>query len=81
MVPKSQSAEFFGFFSASSKFAGLVEPLLFGVVSPVAGASRLSIVSLIIFFIAGGFLLTRVDEQEGVRAAREEDAALALSGA
>ena len=54
MVPKSQSAEFFGFFSTSSKFAGIVGPLLFGVVSQVAGRSRLSIVSLIIFFISGG---------------------------
>jgi UMF1 family MFS transporter len=78
---KSQSAEFFGFFSTSSKFAGIVGPLLFGVVSQVAGGSRLSIVSLVIFFIVGGFLLTRVDEQEGMRAAREEDAAFALSGA
>jgi UMF1 family MFS transporter len=75
MVPKSQSAEFFGFFSTSSKFAGIMGPLLFGVVSQLAGASRLSIASLVLFFIVGGFLLTRVDEQEGIRVAREEDAA------
>jgi len=76
MVPKSQSAEFFGFFSTSSKFAGILGPLLFGVVSQVAGGSRLSIISLVIFFVVGGFLLTRVDEQEGIRVAREEDAAI-----
>ena len=78
MVPKSQSAEFFGFFSTSSKFAGIAGPLLFGVVSQVAGGSRLSIISLIIFFIVGGFLLTRVDEQEGIRVAQEEDRAMGL---
>ena len=76
MVPKSQSAEFFGFFSTSSKFAGIAGPLLFGVVSQVMGESRLSIVSLIIFFLVGAFLLMRVDVQEGVRVAQEEDAAL-----
>jgi UMF1 family MFS transporter len=81
MVPKSQSAEFFGFFSTSSKFAGIVGPLLFGVVSQVAGGSRLSIVSLVIFFVVGGLLLTRVDEKEGMRAAQGEDAAFALAGA
>jgi UMF1 family MFS transporter len=81
MVPKSQSAEFFGFFSTSSKFAGIVGPLLFGVVSQLAGGSRLSILSLIIFFVVGAFLLTRVDEQEGIRVAREEDAALTASEA
>jgi UMF1 family MFS transporter len=80
MVPKSQSAEFFGFFSTSSKFAGIAGPLLFGIVSQLAGGSRLSIVSLIIFFLVGGFLLTRVDEQEGIRVAREEDAAFSALG-
>jgi len=70
MVPKHKTAEFFGFFSTSSKFAGIAGPLLFGVVSQVAGQSRLSIVSLIIFFIVGGLLLTRVDVEEGVRVAQ-----------
>jgi UMF1 family MFS transporter len=79
MVPKSQSAEFFGFFSTSSKFAGIFGPLLFGIVSQLAGASRLSIVSLIIFFIIGGILLTGVDEKEGIRVAKKEDIALAAA--
>jgi UMF1 family MFS transporter len=75
MVPKHKTAEFFGFFSTSSKFAGIVGPLLFGVVSQVAGGSRLSIVAIVIFFIVGGLLLTRVDESEGIRVAQEETAA------
>ncbi len=78
MVPKSQSAEFFGFFSTSSKFAGIAGPLLFGVVSQLAGGSRLSIVSLIVFFIVGGLLLTRVDVEEGIRVARAEDALVTI---
>jgi UMF1 family MFS transporter len=73
MVPKNQSAEFFGFFSTSSKFAGILGPLIFGLVSQLAGASRLSILSVIIFFVVGGLLLTRVDEDEGRRVARQED--------
>ncbi len=79
MVPRSQTAEFFGFFSTSSKFAGIAGPLLFGVVSQIAGGSRLSIVSLIIFFVVGGLLLTRVNEQEGIRVAKEEDQAAGLA--
>ncbi|MGD2146737.1 MAG: MFS transporter [Anaerolineae bacterium] len=77
MVPKSQSAEFFGFFSTSSKFAGIFGPLLFGVVSQIAGGSRLSIISLIVFFVVGGLVLTQVDEQEGIRLAKEADRAIA----
>jgi UMF1 family MFS transporter len=70
MVPKHKTAEFFGFFSTSSKFAGIAGPLLFGVVSQIAGQSRLSIVSLIVFFTVGGLLLTRVDVEEGIRVAQ-----------
>jgi UMF1 family MFS transporter len=81
MVPKSQSAEFFGFFSTSSKFAGIFGPLLFGIVSQLAGASRLSIISLIIFFIVGGLILTQVNVEEGIRVARQEDAELGLAPA
>jgi UMF1 family MFS transporter len=75
MVPKTQSAEFFGFYDMSSKFAGLLGPLLFAVVGQVTGTSRLSIISLIVFFIVGGLVLSRVDEEEGVRVARATDAA------
>jgi UMF1 family MFS transporter len=76
MLPKSQSAEFYSFFSVSEKVAGSFGPFLFGLVSTVMGGSRLSIVSLIVFFIVGGFLLSRVDENEGMRVAREEEARL-----
>jgi UMF1 family MFS transporter len=74
MVPKAQSAEFFSFFSVSGKFAGIFGPLIFGLVSQLMGNSRLGIVSLVIFFIAGGLLLTRVDEEKGIRIAQETDA-------
>ena len=53
MVPKSKSAEFFGFFSVSEKFAGIMGPFVFGIVGQFVGNSRLSIVSLIIFFFIG----------------------------
>ena len=70
MVPKHKSAEFFGFFSTTSKFAGIAGPLLFGIVSQLTGESRMSIACMVFFFVIGGFLLTRVDVEEGKRAAR-----------
>jgi UMF1 family MFS transporter len=79
MVPKSKSAEFFGFFSVSEKFAGIAGPFVFGIVGQIMGHSRLSIVSLIVFFIVGAALLTRVNEKEGIRVADAQE--LALSGA
>ena len=80
MVPKAKSAEFFSFFSVSGKFAGIVGPLVFGAVSQLFKNSRLGIISLIIFFITGGFMLTRVDEEKGIQVAKEADA-LALQEA
>jgi UMF1 family MFS transporter len=76
MLPKSKSAEFFGFFSVSEKFAGIVGPFIFGVVGQIVGNSRLSIVSLVIFFIIGATLLTRVNVEEGVRVANAEESEL-----
>ncbi|MBC8264138.1 MAG: MFS transporter, partial [Anaerolineales bacterium] len=65
MAPKAKTAEFFGFYDVSSKFAGIVGPALFGLVGQLTGSSRLSIVSLVVFFVVGGLLLTRVNEKEG----------------
>lgn len=74
MVPKAQSAEFFSFYSVSGKFSGMFGPLVFGLVSQLFGNSRLGIVSLIIFFTSGAYLLTRVDEEKGIQVAKEADA-------
>jgi UMF1 family MFS transporter len=79
MVPKSQAAEFFGFFATSSKFAGILGPLLFGLIGQLAGGSRLAILALIAFFVVGGVLLLFVDVDEGRRIALEEDAAVAAA--
>jgi MFS transporter, UMF1 family len=73
LVPRSKSAEFFGFFSVSEKFAGIVGPFVFAVVGQLVGSSRLSIISLVIFFIIGALLLSRVNEAEGVRVAEQEE--------
>ncbi|HSR66424.1 MAG TPA: MFS transporter [Acidobacteriota bacterium] len=74
MVPHTQSAEFFGFFSTSSRFAGIFGPLIFGVVAQATGSSIFSIASLVILFLGGALVLSRVDVEEGARLARLEDA-------
>lgn len=73
LMPKSQSAEFYGFFSVFEKFANVAGPFLFALVATLMGESRLSIVSLIIFFALGTLILTRVDVERGMRAAAEEE--------
>jgi UMF1 family MFS transporter len=78
MTPKAKTAEFFGFYSTSSKFAGIFGPFVFGLVGQLTGAGRWGILSVIIFFAAGAFFLTLVNEKEGIRIARAEDAAVGL---
>ena len=75
LSPASKSGEFFGLFSIMSKFSSFSGPLLFAAAVAVFGSSRPAVLSLIIFFIVGGFLLTRVNVSQGRQIARAEDAA------
>lgn len=79
LVPAARSSEFFGFFSVMNKFAGILGPLLVGVINDATGNSRLSIVSLVIFFAAGLLVLQRVDVEAG-RAAALADSDVAPAG-
>jgi len=73
MTPASKSAEFFGFYNVSSKFAGIMGPTIFGIVGQLTGTSRLSIISIIIFFLAGALILATVDHAKGIKTAISED--------
>ena len=64
MIPEEASAEFYGFYSVFNKFSAIWGPLVFAVIRHVAGSSRLSIVSLAVFFITGLILLAFVDERK-----------------
>jgi UMF1 family MFS transporter len=68
LVPKHQSSEFFGFFSVFEKFAGIFGPLLFSLAVALTGSSRSAILSVILFFVAGALVLSRVDVTAGQRA-------------
>jgi UMF1 family MFS transporter len=73
MVPRHRAAEFFGFFGASGRLAGVVGPLVFGLTAQAAGSSRPGVASLVVFFVVGGWLLTRVDPAAGAAAARQAE--------
>lgn len=73
LMPKSKSAEFFGFFSVSEKFNTILGPLTMALVTKLTGDPRYGIVSLIIFFAAGIWMLQKVDLERGARKAKAED--------
>jgi MFS transporter, UMF1 family len=71
IIPKRKAAEFFGFYNMLGKFAAVVGPVLMGTIGYLAGSQRLGILSILLLFIAGGFLLMRVNITEGEIVARK----------
>jgi len=71
IIPQSKSAEFFGFYNMLGKFAAVIGPVFMGWVGIVSGNSRTGILSLIVLFVAGALLLSRVNVAEGIRIAGE----------
>ena len=65
MIPKHKSSEYFGFFSVFEKFAGVAGPALFALSVSLFGSSRAAVLSVILFFVAGASVLTRVNVAEG----------------
>lgn len=62
LVPKKNANEFFGFYNIFGKFASIMGPLLVGVTAQITGNSSTGVFSLVILFIIGFIILTRVPE-------------------
>ncbi len=77
MIPRHKSSEFFAFFGVFERYAGILGPAIFAWVVEHSGTSRNAILSVVGFFVVGGALLTLVNVEEGRRAAREAERALA----
>jgi UMF1 family MFS transporter len=65
LIPRARPAEFFGFFSISAKFASIFGPLVFGLITDLSENPRNAIVSLVLFFVVGMILLSRVNMERG----------------
>lgn len=61
LIPKENSAEFFGFFSIFGKFSAALGPMLVGGVGYLTNNTRVGVLSLIPLFILGLYFLTKVD--------------------
>jgi MFS transporter, UMF1 family len=75
LIPRDQSAEFFGFYNMLGKFAVVVGPLLMGWVGVLTNDSRLSILAIGLLFILGAAILSRVDIGAGQATARRLEGA------
>ena len=78
MSPAAKSGEFFGLYGIMEKFSAIIGPLLFAAAATAFDSSRPAVLSLVVLFLIGIFVLTRVNVDEGRRVARQEDARAGL---
>jgi len=57
LIPASRSNEYFGFFDIFGKFAAVVGPLLVAMFTQLTGRDSIGVLSLMILFLCGGFIL------------------------
>ncbi|MDE1462496.1 MFS transporter [Spartinivicinus poritis] len=69
LIPVKQTAEFFGFYNMLGKFAAVLGPILVGWVTILSGSNRIGILSILLLFLLGGYLLLRVDVSNGEKQA------------
>lgn len=68
-IPLRHKNEFFGFFAFSGKLTAFLGPLFLGVFTDLFQSQRAGVATVILFFAVGSLLLSRVDEEEGIRTA------------
>ena len=73
LVPETRTSEFFGFFGFLGKSAAMIGTFLYGIASSTFD-SRVAILTITIVILAGTYLTSKVDLEEGIRVAEEEDA-------
>lgn len=60
LIPPEQVGEMFGFHALVSKLSAVLGPLTYGFISATTDNQRLAIFSLVIFIVAGGWIVLRV---------------------
>lgn len=66
MIPANHEAEYFGFYEISERGTSWIGTAVFTYVVQQTGELRYAIISLIIFFIVGLFLLSRVNVKKAI---------------
>ncbi|MCP4358489.1 MAG: MFS transporter [Chloroflexi bacterium] len=78
MIPDSQESEFFGFYEISERGTSWLGPLAFAAAVQITGSQRIAIVSLIIFFVVGLALLSRVNVRQAMLDAGQDPTGVVL---
>jgi UMF1 family MFS transporter len=63
MAPQDRIAQFFGLFALTGKVTSFVGPLLVGIVTAITASQKAGMATLVVFFVAGLALLSRVRDE------------------
>ncbi len=69
LIPASRSGEYFGFLNMMGKAAAIVGPIMVGIVAYTTGSSRLGLLSILVLFAGGMWLLRYVPDEYDVTTA------------
>jgi UMF1 family MFS transporter len=69
LIPEGKEASFFGLYEVSERGTSWMGPLLFSIVIARTGSYRLALLSLILFFVVGLFVLWTTNTDQGIREA------------
>ena len=69
LIPRGREAEFFSLYQAMERGTSWLGTLVFGLVHQLTDSYRWAIIALVVFFLVGGVLLSRVRMREGIVAA------------
>jgi UMF1 family MFS transporter len=78
MIPPEQEAEYFGFYEISERGTSWLGTATFALAVQLTGSQRIAIVSLIVFFVLGLLLLSRVDVRRAITEAGNDPGGVIL---
>jgi UMF1 family MFS transporter len=72
MIPENRESEYFSFYEISERGTAWIGTLVFGLAVQITGTQRISILSLVAFFVIGLALLYTTNVRQAIRAAGNE---------
>ena len=70
LVPEGKQGQFFGFYNMMGKFAAVLGPTMVGVTALVTGDPRAGMLSIVVLFVGGAILLSRVRHTDSTASMR-----------
>jgi MFS transporter, UMF1 family len=73
MIPIGKEAEYYSFYEVSERGTSWTGPLIFGLANQIAHSLRWGILALIVYFLAGMFILPFVNVKKAMQDVKDYD--------